>query len=514
MVSYAARLAVLLLLPGLGPALQPDQDPHLYELYGGGERDIDPDKHFASSVEGLARLYHREQRFVHALQIAAGRVVGPSIELTAGASGFPGLEEFLGGTVVGLYRIQTVYNVSFHRLVQGELGELHSPHRLTAKDCFLVAGLARHKNDLQKNVEWLQVAASLTAAEGGNLTLVSSLLARATQLHDQVAIRHGKYVMSRTHQYTLTRIEPFDEQVSRQHRKTVDRWKKQWKNFQEKFPMFQESKDAASLSSISHIAHMDKIAAQCQQKPDSPFLAREGAGLLCSHLHKGDPRLRLGPLRLEPLSSKPAVGIFRGFLTDIQCSAFIEKGRGKMKTTPLSVPATSTASQVKNFTDERLSKIRYLSHNHFPPARKLNDRLNTALELQLNADFSAENYQLMNYGIGGWIGPHVDSDGSGFATDYDKNPELARYGGERLMTFMVYLTTVAAGGNTVFPLLGLSVPPRRGDALFWHTVSVFDISNCLSLVFRSSVTGRRTNGCCTWAARWCRVASGLSTSGE
>ena len=43
--------------------------------------------------------------------------------------------------------------------------------------------------------------------------------------------------------------------------------------------------------------------------------------------------------------------------------------------------------------------------------------------------------------------------------------------GERLLTFMVYLSTVRAGGATVFPALGLVVPPQEGTALFWHTIN-------------------------------------------
>ena len=76
--------------------------------------------------------------------------------------------------------------------------------------------------------------------------------------------------------------------------------------------------------------------------------------------------------------------------------------------------------------------------------------------------------------IGGYIEPHVDTDGNGGKTfdDYEKNPLGKLLGGERLMTFMVYLSSVpdGGGGNTVFPLLGLSVPPQEGSALFWKTV--------------------------------------------
>ena len=48
--------------------------------------------------------------------------------------------------------------------------------------------------------------------------------------------------------------------------------------------------------------------------------------------------------------------------------------------------------------------------------------------------------------------------------------ELPEYGGERILTFMIYLTTVEAGGNTVFPQPGLSVSPEEGKALFWFNV--------------------------------------------
>ena len=33
---------------------------------------------------------------------------------------------------------------------------------------------------------------------------------------------------------------------------------------------------------------------------------------------------------------------------------------------------------------------------------------------------------------------------------------------------MLYLSTVEAGGRTIFPKLGLSVAPEEGSLLYWH----------------------------------------------
>ena len=48
--------------------------------------------------------------------------------------------------------------------------------------------------------------------------------------------------------------------------------------------------------------------------------------------------------------------------------------------------------------------------------------------------------------------------------------ELLKYGGPRLLTFMVYLSSVEAGGHTIFPQAGISVKPEIGAALYWFNM--------------------------------------------
>ena len=48
--------------------------------------------------------------------------------------------------------------------------------------------------------------------------------------------------------------------------------------------------------------------------------------------------------------------------------------------------------------------------------------------------------------------------------------DTIEFGGQRIMTFMVYLSKVESGGHTVFPQPGISVKPEQGSALFWFNM--------------------------------------------
>ena len=52
----------------------------------------------------------------------------------------------------------------------------------------------------------------------------------------------------------------------------------------------------------------------------------------------------------------------------------------------------------------------------------------------------------------------------------DNGFELSNVGGDRILTFMLYLSNVDAGGNTIFPQPGISIKPVMGNALFWFNV--------------------------------------------
>ena len=73
--------------------------------------------------------------------------------------------------------------------------------------------------------------------------------------------------------------------------------------------------------------------------------------------------------------------------------------------------------------------------------------------------------KIANYGIGGAFLHHTDSDGEQGSLLEAENQE-----GDRLATFMGYLSDVDAGGATAYPAIGVTIWPKKGDAIYWYSL--------------------------------------------
>ena len=71
--------------------------------------------------------------------------------------------------------------------------------------------------------------------------------------------------------------------------------------------------------------------------------------------------------------------------------------------------------------------------------------------------------------MGGRISGHLDSTGG----NTELSSENDDFGGLRVMTFMIYMSDVQAGGHTIFPQTGVSIKPEEGKVLLWFNVGAW-----------------------------------------
>lgn len=78
-----------------------------------------------------------------------------------------------------------------------------------------------------------------------------------------------------------------------------------------------------------------------------------------------------------------------------------------------------------------------------------------------------EGLQVQRYGTSDEYRPHFDW----FDAQLPGPRKHMEHGGQRLATFVLYLSDVESGGGTAFPTLGLEVLPKKGAAIFFQNTN-------------------------------------------
>ena len=131
---------------------------------------------------------------------------------------------------------------------------------------------------------------------------------------------------------------------------------------------------------------------------------------------------------------------------------------GKFGATSIKRTSSQSWLSAYNFTTLELE---------YEPAQKMSQRIKLATRLHAAQEKGGEQFQVANYGIGGVYNHHTDSGSYVFGSALNEKDFLSRNFGERIATAMGYLSDVLAGGATVFPNLGITIWPKKGDFAFW-----------------------------------------------
>ncbi len=206
-----------------------------------------------------------------------------------------------------------------------------------------------------------------------------------------------------------------------------------------------ERSSATEVLPVS-VAPLLESSANCASMMPGPAL--DGAPI---SLDVGDRRVSV--LMTLP---EPKVVMFGDFLSKNECDRLVEVARPRMQ--------RSLTTDLKT-GDSKLDVVRtsrgmFFNRSESPLIAAIETRIARLLAWPVE---KGEHLQVLHYRPGDRYEPHYDY----FDPSGDAAPALLARGGQRVATLLMYLREPEAGGETIFPEIGLRISPKRGCALFF-----------------------------------------------
>ena len=406
----------------------------------------------------------------------------------------PGQDQ-LEGAGNGIFLLQEAYNLNISELTRGivqvkRMSEesFLSSASLKYVDTDFLGKIAYNRGFYDRAIEWFKAAADIASAtenKGLNKTKIANNLVKTMiKTHDKVLEQKGPSGSVNGNTWR-TNLVPFDEKL---------RKKKKYKNVLKEFKKTEQNFQPSIRPDNREPVIWDQFNRLCRgENLRSPSELKD---LNCDNLHYGDPFLRLGPFKSEVMSKIPFILVFHDFFAESEMSHYKEFARSRLFRSSYGQSASKGGQGTGN---KRTSKQTWLyefdkqvldSNNsimsvgpyQYRGDMVVKDEVGLSVSNRImkasrmyNAEFAGgEAFQVANYGIGGVYNHHPDPHNWHHPQKQvaeEQRPEEV-VNGDRVATFMGYLSNVELGGATVFPNAGVTIWPEKGSAtLWWNLVS-------------------------------------------
>ncbi|XP_054454629.1 prolyl 4-hydroxylase subunit alpha-1a [Anoplopoma fimbria] len=186
---------------------------------------------------------------------------------------------------------------------------------------------------------------------------------------------------------------------------------------------------------------------------------RRQSRLFCRyHDNNRHPKYVIGPVKQEDEWDRPRIVRYHDIVSDAEIEKVKELAKPRLRRATISNPVTG----VLETAHYRISKSAWLGAFEHPVVDRINQRIEDITGLDVT---TAEELQVANYGVGGQYEPHFDF---GRKDEPDAFEELGT--GNRIATWLLYMSDVQAGGATVFTDVGAAIWPKKGTAVFWYNL--------------------------------------------
>jgi prolyl 4-hydroxylase len=186
---------------------------------------------------------------------------------------------------------------------------------------------------------------------------------------------------------------------------------------------------------------------------------------------------------------RPVIAVLEAVLSTEECDEVIAMARSRLRPSTIVDPETGADKIVEHRDSEGM----FFGLQETPFIARLDQRISELMNCPIE---NGEGLQVLRYGSKAQATPHFDF----LVPSHEANKASLARSGQRVSTMVVYLNDAPAGGETVFPELGLAVTPKKGNAVY------FEYANSLRQVdLRSVHAGAPVTGGEKWAlTKWMR----------
>ncbi|KAG8197754.1 hypothetical protein JTE90_006800 [Oedothorax gibbosus] len=368
---------------------------------------------------------------------------------------FPEDEDLTGAAEV-LLRLQDTYKLDTSTLAKGEIYGTKPSNELSAHDCFVLGRHSFKKRDHYHAILWMQEALDRAEKETDKSVEKSEILEYlAFSTYKLGNIRHALKLTN-----DLLELVPHHPRAQRS---------RAYYEYALTNAVDTKSGDLQSDGDINHSEaskedtelskqglYKQGLYEQLCRKSISNFLEQQN--LYCEYYTNKNPYYILQPIKREIVFENPFIVIFHDVVSDreIEIIKFLAQPRLERSF------ATTNPSGNFGYAKYRISKSAWVFNEDHPVVKKISQRMEDLTGLTVS---TAEELQVVNYGIGGHYEPHFD-----FATKEQLSYVFNTGIGNRIATWLFFMNNVNAGGATVFPNIGVALRPKKGAAAFWYNL--------------------------------------------
>ncbi|XP_033099602.1 prolyl 4-hydroxylase subunit alpha-1-like isoform X2 [Anneissia japonica] len=364
----------------------------------------------------------------------------------------PSVED-VEGAALALLRLQDTYRLPTSAISNGTIKGTWDTEPLSASECFEIGRAAYNEDDHYHSVLWMQEAYKKMMNENKpdvQKITVLDYLAYSTYMQGNTEAAMGVtdllLQLDNTHERALSNKEYFTNELKKLEKKQGENGK----DPDGKDGLMDIPPGDRPLTSLDE---RERYEALCRGDSNAVKVQGKPWQLRCFYTHNNAPRLLLSPIKTEVVFKNPTLIYYHDILSEYEVEVIKSLALPKLNRATIQNPKTG----VLEFANYRISKSAWLKGIEHKVVETVNNRIQDVTGLTME---TAEELQVVNYGIGGHYEPHFD---------FARRPNAYSVG-NRLATMLFYMSDVEAGGATVFTEVGARMLPIKYSAAFWYNL--------------------------------------------